>query len=191
MVATRTRRIGTTVEITYPDVPLFTPLRAKAALTEQARLFFSLALQELAGFVSDEAPVGVSGNLGQSFASDISGTSIDDLTGRVFSDLPYAIVIDQGREPGARMPPVAALIPWVERVLEVGGTESEIRQVAFLVARAIGRKGITPRHFVEKGVNKAESRLDAIFGLMAEAMSAALVSSGAGGVTPGSGGVGI
>jgi hypothetical protein len=191
MATTQTRRIGSTVEITIPDVPLFTPERAKAALTEQARLFFTLALQELSGFISEEAPVGVSGHLAQSFASDISGSSIDDLTGRLFSDLPYAIVIDQGRTPGARMPPVEALMTWVERVLQVPGDEKEVRQVAFLVARAIGRKGIAARHFVDKGIERATPRLDGIFAAMAAAMSAALVSGGTGGVAPASGGVGI
>jgi hypothetical protein len=126
----------------------------------------------------------VSGNLAQSFAGDlggssggmeISGSTIEDLEGRVFSSLPYAIAIDQGRTPGARMPPPDALVPWVRRVMNVGGDEDEVRAVAFAVARSIGRKGITARHFVEKGVRNALPRVEGIFGILADAMATGLV----------------
>lgn len=184
-----TRRIGTTVEIRHADVPLFAPQRARGVLTDVARTYFGLALQVLAGHISDKAPVGVSGSLAQSFASDVHGEVLESLTGRVFSDLPHAIVIDQGREPGSRMPPVEALMTWVRRVLNVGGDEKEVRQVAFLVARAIGKKGIKARHFVDKGVEASTAELEGLFAVMGEAMAAALVTNA--GVRPSSGGVGI
>ena len=87
-----TKRFGSTIEIRYQDAPLFDPARARHVLTAQARAFFELALQDLAGYISDEAPVGVSGNLAQSFGgsmgdggTEIKGSSIEELEGRVFS----------------------------------------------------------------------------------------------------------
>lgn len=189
------RRIGTSIEIRHPDVPIFAKGRGDQVLTDKARLFFSLALQSIAGYVSDEAPVGVSGNLAQSFGGELGGSSggmevtgatVEDLEGRVFSSLPYAIVMDQGRAPGARMPPPDALIPWVRRVMQVGGSEEEVRAVAFVVARSIGRKGIKGREFMAHGLEKAMPTVEAIFGILGEAIASGLVepeggSGGAGG----------
>ena len=179
-----TRQIGATVEIRYVDAPLWNTDQARQVLTDQARAYLELALQDLAGFISEEAPVGVSGNLAQSFGAspatadggiEITGSTLETLEGRVFSSLPYAIVIDQGRTPGARMPPPAALITWVERVLQVGGSREEVETVAFLVARAIGRKGIQARNFVAAGVEKWTPRGEAVFALLAEAIASGLV----------------
>lgn len=184
------RKIGTSVEIRVPDVALFNSAAAQAVLTAKARQFFELALAELAGHISDAAPIGVSGNLAQSFAgafgstmggSSVTGSSLEEIQGRVFSSLPYAIVIDQGRAPGARMPPPDALVPWVKRVLQVGGSEEEVRSVAFIVARAIGRKGIKARNFVAAGITAATPRLEGIFQIMGEAMAVGLTESGGAG----------
>lgn len=56
---------------------------------------------------------------------------------------PYSLYVEMGRRAGARMPPVAALMPWVRLVLAV--PERRVRLVAFLVARAISRRGIPAR----------------------------------------------
>lgn len=174
------RRIGTNVEIRYRDVPLFHNERARAVLTDLGRLYFDLALQQIAGHISDAAPVGVSGHLAQSFAGstdggiEVFGQSFEQLRGRVFSSLPYAIVIDQGRRPGARMPPPEALKLWVEKVLGIDPSES--RQVAFLVARSIAKKGIEARHFVEQGLKQAEGDLRHIWQAYGDAIAVALTA---------------
>ena len=56
---------------------------------------------------------------------------------------PHSIFVEMGRRPGARQPPVMALIPWVRLVL--GVPEERERSVAFAVARAIARRGIQAR----------------------------------------------
>lgn len=71
---------------------------------------------------------------------------------RIFNAAPYAVYVEGGRQPGARMPPIDALIPWVRKVL--GAPEDRIRQVAFLVARAIARRGIRPRPVMMKPVTR-------------------------------------
>jgi hypothetical protein len=62
---------------------------------------------------------------------------------RFWNEAPYAIIIEEGRRPGARQPPTKSLIPWVQRKLGVGRTEA--KGVAFVVARAIARRGL-PAH---------------------------------------------
>lgn len=53
-------------------------------------------------------------------------------------------VVETGRRRGARRPPVRALELWVRRRLAVPGKEA--RNVAFAIARAIGRRGIRGRY---------------------------------------------
>jgi hypothetical protein len=62
---------------------------------------------------------------------------------RVYNKMPYASVIEYGRRPNSRRPPVDALVPWVRDKFGVRGKEA--RSVAFLVARKIGIKGIKAR----------------------------------------------
>lgn len=59
------------------------------------------------------------------------------------NDAPYSLFVESGRRAGARQPPVMALVPWVQRVL--GVPERRARSVAFMVARAISRRGIPAR----------------------------------------------
>lgn len=203
-----TRKIGQTVELSYRDVALFSQPRARAVLARLGRVFFALALQEIAGRISDEAPVGVSGHLAQSWAGgsgfgnenggiELMGQEIGSLQGRVFSSLPYAIVMDEGRRPGARMPPVDALMLWVERTFGIprGFDDDELERTAWAVARSIQRKGIQARHYVDAGVSAAMPRVDRIFKTLAESIAAELVEAGltgAGGpVTGGAGGGGL
>lgn len=68
----------------------------------------------------------------------------------VSNAMPYSGVIEEGRRPGARMPPPQVLLPWVRRKLKA--TAREAPSVAFLVARAIGRRGL-PGHHVLRGAS--------------------------------------
>ncbi len=192
-MATIVRRIGNSIEIRHEDVPLFVPSRAKEAVARVMRQHLTLMLQDVAGFVSDEAPVGVSGALAQSFGGVVHATTsdggleilsgeIEDMRGRVFSSLPYAIVIDQGRTPGARMPPIDAIMLWVERVLGIkDGDDFELEEVSWAIARSIAKKGITARHFVQHGVDNAMPRIEAITAIMADAVAIALTTPETGG----------
>lgn len=185
MAAFVVKQFGANVELRYRDVPLFSGEKARAVITDLARLHISLALQSIAGFVSDAAPVGVSGQLAQSFAGgglggqEVRGQTFEHMYGRVFSSLPYALVLDQGRRPGARMPPAEALELWVERKL--GIPLADVPGVAFLIARSIARKGITARHYVDEGLRNATPTIDGIAASLGQAITAALVSESAAG----------
>lgn len=61
----------------------------------------------------------------------------------LFNTARHAVFVERGRRAGARMPPVAALRPWVEQVLGVPSDRSQ--GVAYAVARNISRRGIRAR----------------------------------------------
>jgi hypothetical protein len=92
------------------------------------------------------------GNLRGSYYPQIYGEPLN-LTGKVASDLIYGLPVDQGRPPG-KMPPVDAIEHWVRRKLGVDGAEA--RQVAYIIARAIGRRGIKAVNMAQKAVNESE-----------------------------------
>ncbi len=62
---------------------------------------------------------------------------------RIYNKEPYASVIEYGRRPGARRPPVQALIPWVRDKMGLQGKAA--RGAAFAIARKIGQRGIKAR----------------------------------------------
>ena len=68
----------------------------------------------------------------------------------------YARSVEEGVRPGT-LPPVAALVPWVKRVL--GASDKEARGKAFLIARAIKRRGIRTQKYMAPAAEKMESRL--------------------------------
>ena len=75
----------------------------------------------------------------------------------IYNQAPYSAVIELGRRPGSRPPPSHVLIPWVRRHITIEKTfKSGARKgqkvrtkppmdkatsIAFLIARAIGRRG--------------------------------------------------
>ena len=91
----------------------------------------------------------------------------------VYNFAPHAAVVEWGRRPGQKAPPIAVIAEWVRRKGLVGGkpgkgNPSAIRQAAFLIARAIRRRGIPGHHVLAL----AARRLDPI-------VQAALAGKGA------------
>lgn len=79
-----------------------------------------------------------------------------DLTRIVSPGVRYGVWVELGRAAGERPPPPLALLSWVKghpaliaKILKGRReTESAILGVAYIIARSIGRKGITPRPFM-------------------------------------------
>ena len=111
----------------------------------------------------DKAPTGVSYNLRGSIVSELRGNP-ETRSQEVSSSLFYAPIQEVGREPGKR-PPADALLLWVQRKL---GAPDNPEAVAFLVARAIGRKKGKAYRFFEQAFEKAVP----YFERQAEAMGA-------------------
>ena len=104
------------------------------------------------------------------------------LEGRVGPSVRYGIVMEFGRRAGARMPPVDALIGWVRRhwmpagIQAPGGRfpgrarnqawrgrDAELRRRAFLLARAIQRRGIAPRPYMVPAWDRNRVRIQQAF----------------------------
>jgi hypothetical protein len=81
---------------------------------------------------------------------------------------PIDIVMERGRKPGSRMPPVSALIGWVRRHNMVkytkgrGGTrvnrnyDRAVYGMAFVIAKSIARKGTRPHRYMGLAADRAE-----------------------------------
>ena len=87
----------------------------------------------------------------------------------VFNRSSYAGIIEYGRRPGARMPPRAAVARWAQRTL--GLSEADSRAAAFVMARAIAKRGLRARRVL----GGAEAEMGAIVrDELTKALSAAL-----------------
>lgn len=100
--------------------------------------------------VQGRTPVGVSGDLKKSIIQRVYGSPVA-LFGEVSTPLLYGAPIEFGRKPG-KMPPVDALELWVIRKL---GISQDSRGVAYVIARAIARRGIKAVGMFSKGLEAA------------------------------------
>lgn len=102
------------------------------------------------------APVDT-GRLRASIETQIDGNVIPEWV-KIGPTVKYGAFVEFGRKPGARMPPPSALIPWIRRHGGAGNPEA----AAFLLARAIAKRGIKPRPYMQdgfKGAQRAISRI--------------------------------
>lgn len=167
-----------TFAMTVPASPLTDPATREALIGGLLHERIELAAQYLAGVVAQVAPVNF-GHLAQSFGAqpataeggiEISAPSTDGvIQGRVFSSLPQAIVMDEGRRPGARMPPVAALALWAQRKLGVSADEADA--VGYVLARSIARRGIEGRHYADAAVARAQGHIEALFAVLEQELA--------------------
>lgn len=65
---------------------------------------------------------------------------------------PYGPIIEYGRRPGAKMPPLLAIGLWLQRRL--GLSAADARSRAFLVARAIKRRGLIGRRIMTSDASR-------------------------------------
>jgi hypothetical protein len=74
----------------------------------------------------------------------------------------YADVIEYGRKPGAKMPPVAAIEQWIKlKPLKlrnrqgefIKSTQSAIQSAAFAIAKSIGENGIEGINYYQDAIN--------------------------------------
>ena len=115
-----------------------------------------VALHIYHGQIVRRTPRGASGVLAEAYQMEMRGTPKHP-KGVLANAVLYHDVREDGRRAG-RMPPVAALIPWVGSKLGIpAGPERD--SVAFLVARKIGRVGYEGSHHVEEGSKEARRQL--------------------------------
>lgn len=174
------------IQITLPAIPLWLPDQARKELNDLIVDTMRLALQDVAGHVSDEAPR-ADGTLAQSFGADpatstggieiLGGDAAAGITGRVFSSLPYAIVMDQGRRPGAPISRagIDAIGLWAQRKLGLGAAEAD--RAKWAIANVIVARGIAATNFFERGVKSATPRVDQLFAILGQQIAQRLVTA--------------
>lgn len=176
------------IEVTLPRIPLFVELEARRAINTLCIQTLRLALQTAAGYIADEAPVD-SGALGQSFMSDPATTTggleligVDAssaVEGRIFTSLPYALAINDGRRPGAPISRagIDALGLWAQRKL--GLSADEAQSAKWAIATMIVRRGLEARHYFDHGVAKATPTVTQLFAALSQAIADELTRTGA------------
>jgi len=71
------------------------------------------------------------------------------LGAEVYNTAPHAAYVEEGRRPGARMPPPDVIAKWSKRVkIRLGRGKARISRetMGFLIARAIAKRGIKGKH---------------------------------------------
>lgn len=106
------------------------------------------------------APVDT-GRLRASITTEIDGAVIPQWA-KIGPSVKYGRYVEFGRKPG-RMPPSAALIPWLKR-------HGIPASAAFVVARAIAKRGIKPKPFMQDGLKAAGRSIDRIWGRTSRAI---------------------
>lgn len=185
-----TRQVG--IEVILPQIPLWVPGEATKTLNALVRNTVRLALHEVAGRVSDKAgEFADTGNLAQSFGADpatstggmeILGISSagEGVLGRVFSSLPYAIVMEKGRRPGQPISRagIDAIGLWAQRKL--GMSADAAQHAKWAIAMKIIAQGIEGKYYFEEGVALAAPRVQQMFQILGGQLGAALVKPATG-----------
>lgn len=98
--------------------------------------------------------------------NSIGVRSPGDLEREIGPNTTYAEVIEKGRAAGATMPPAGVLLPWMAR----HGIEAHNE---FVIRRAIGRKGIKARPFMEPAARDTEAFMRTLVNVLAQELEVA------------------
>jgi hypothetical protein len=80
--------------------------------------------------------------------------------------------IDEGRRPKKKRPPIDAIIDWmIEKELDVGMSDRELRGAAYVIARKIGRDGLPGKQVFSKARKQIRDDLP---GILQDAVARAL-----------------
>lgn len=188
------------IVLKLPDIPLWAPQKAQRVLEGLIYSTVRLALQEVAGRVSDQAgQFQDTGHLAQSFGADpatstggieMSGARGDgnrdgrrtgsDIQGRVFSSLPYAVVMEDGRRPGRPISRsgIDAIGLWAQRKLGLSAEQAD--RAKWAIAMHIIAQGIEGKGYFSAGVQAARPRVESMFTILGDQLALALLKPGTG-----------
>lgn len=129
---------GLTIELDLSDIVGFSNDlgRVRGYASTEMRNATTASLNVLEANIVRRTPVNV-GILRNSISHRINGTPLN-LDGEVFTAIPYGLPVENGRKAG-KMPPVNAIRVWAIR--KMGLSDAEADSAAYLIARAIGKRG--------------------------------------------------
>ena len=124
----------------------FRPKNMEQALDESA--------QKLVGILSTKSPK-ASGRLANSFQiGDVDGTKGYSI---IFDE--YGEIVDSGRRPSQKMPPIKPILDWVREKGIKGTSRQSQESIAFAIAKTIQKKGYRPQPFIQPSLNQAAEML--------------------------------
>lgn len=134
--------------------------RASDVVRDEMQTAIAAGVNELRNEIVPRVPVN-QGILRQGVQTQVAlmGDQLE-MVGRVFDPVAYAVPVEAGSVP--HFPPPGPLQLWVRRKLGITD-DKEVRSVAFLVGRAISRRGTQARNFFRDGVAAAKGRVQARF----------------------------
>ena len=133
---------------------------AEPFIENEMRKAMQQSVDVVEGQVKGRTPVNT-GQLRNSIATQVKGNMLN-MQGLIMSPLAYAIVMEEGRTPGAKQPPTGPIELWVIRKgIATAGTES--RQAAYVIARSIGRKGIKGLFMFREGLKASTATINQIW----------------------------
>lgn len=141
-----------------PDVALFKSDQARQIVREETLGLVEASTQVFRSEIVPLTPVGATGALRAGVQTDVVGDGVN-VVGRVFDPVGYAVPVEAGARP--HFPPVEPLQLWVRRVLGISD-EKEVRSVAFLVARAISKRGTKARDMFKGGAEAGAAKVTAL-----------------------------
>jgi phage gpG-like protein len=125
---------------------------AEAVITRNVGMALTESAIKVQGRAQELAPVDT-GRLKQSITYRV--TPSEAVVG---TNVTYAATMEYGRAPGSAMPPAGSLLGWMQR----HGIEPELE---YVVRRAIGRKGIVGRRYMEQAFVEARDDIERYFAL--------------------------
>lgn len=189
--AAATKGQDCSIAIRIPNIPIWVPADARKVLNGLILSTTRLALQDAAGIISEEAgKFSDTGNLAQSFGADpatatggIDIMGVDataGINGRVFSSLPYAIVMDQGRQAGSpiNLEGIDAIGLWAQRKLGLSAQAAE--RAKFAIAANIVAHGFPGHGYFDTATNRARPRIEQMFGILSNEIASQLAGSAKG-----------
>jgi hypothetical protein len=146
------------IEFKVPNVPLFDD-RGPKVIDEELRAAVGAGAQLLKGEIIPLMPVGATGLFRQGVQVSVTGEGVT-VTGRVFDAVSYAAAADLGTRP--HWPPRAPIELWVRRKLGISD-ERQAKSVAFLICRAISRRGTKGAGSFRAGFDAGKDRVMHLF----------------------------
>ena len=128
-------------------------------LGRELTLAMNQSLDFVRGQVAVRTPVNV-GTLRDSLNYQII-SPFPNLVGAVGSPSVYAPVMEFGRKPNSRMPPVDAIALWAVRKLGLSPEEAE--GAAWAIAKSIAKKGIEGKYMFKEGFEVSTPHVNQLF----------------------------
>lgn len=132
----------------------FDATKIKQQLQKQTESVITDRFLNAVAKLEQSSPIGASVTIGEQdlksgWELDIQGFQAGEFVVQVINKANHSLNRLEGRKSG-KQPPIDAIVPWVQFKLKIGDPR-QIRQIAFLIARKIGKYGTdrSKRNFKE------------------------------------------